>query len=95
MLANATMRAMRAGLVPFPEFSKWVGGRGALRGWLEIAYGKVEQVTSDLALADVQAQLGEGLKPLDLHSLRGRIAWGESEQGFEVSTRQLTLKTDV
>ena len=70
-------------------------GRGALRGWLEIAHGKVEQVTSDLALAEVQAQLGEGLKPLDLHSLRGRIAWGESEQGFEVSTRQLTLKTDT
>jgi len=70
-------------------------GRGALRGWLEVAHGKVENVTADLALADVQAQLGEGLKLLDIQTLRGRVAWGESEQSLEVSARQLTLKTDA
>jgi uncharacterized protein (TIGR02099 family) len=69
-------------------------GRGALRGWLDVADGKVSQVTADLALADVQAQLGEGLTPLDLHTLRGRIGWMDSGQGVEVSTHQLSLQTD-
>lgn len=69
-------------------------GRGALRGWLGVAGGKVNQVTVDLALADVQAQLAEGLSPLDLHTLRGRIVWLESAQGVEVSTNQLSLRTN-
>jgi len=69
-------------------------GKGALRGWLDVADGKVNQVTADLALADVQAQLANDLLPLDLHTLRGRIDWMESAQGFEVSTHQLSLRTD-
>jgi uncharacterized protein (TIGR02099 family) len=70
-------------------------GRGALRGWLEVADGKVNQVTADLALADVQAQLGEGLLPLDLRTLQGRLGWTESAQGMEVSTQQLSLRTEA
>ncbi len=69
-------------------------GRGALRGWLGVADGKVNQVTADLALADVQAQMAEGLAPLDLRTLSGRIGWTESEQGIEVSTRRLSLLTN-
>jgi uncharacterized protein (TIGR02099 family) len=69
-------------------------GKGAVRGWLGIADGKVNQVTADLALENVQAQLAEGLTPLDLHTLRGRIGWTGSTQGFEVSTQQLALQTD-
>ncbi len=69
-------------------------GRGALRGWLDVANGKVNQVTADLALADVQAQLADGLSPLDLRTLSGRIGWVESAQGTEVSTHQLSLQTD-
>lgn len=69
-------------------------GRGALRGWLGVADGKVNQLTADLALADVQAQLADGLSPLDLRTLRGRIGWMESAQGVEFSTHQLSLQTD-
>ncbi len=69
-------------------------GRGALRGWLGVAEGKVNQVTADLALADVGAQLAEGLSPLDLHTLRGRVGWMDSAQGVEVSTTRLSLRTN-
>ena len=69
-------------------------GKGALRGWLDVTDGKVSQVTADLALADVRTQLAEGLSPLDLRTLRGRIGWMESAQGTEVFTRQLSLQTD-
>lgn len=69
-------------------------GRGALRGWLGFDNGKVIQLTADLVLADVRAQLGEGLLPLDLRTLRGRIGWQESAQGTEVSTHQLALRTE-
>ena len=69
-------------------------GSGALRSWLGIEEGKVNQVTADLALKDVQAQLADGLTPLDLHTLHGRIGWTASPQGMEVSTRQLALQTD-
>lgn len=66
-------------------------GKGALRGWLGIADGKFDQFTGDLALADVQTRLAEDLPPLDLLTLRGRVAWRDVAQGFEISTRKLSL----
>ena len=90
-LDYADVAAWRTWL-PLPASFK--RGKGALRGWLDVADGKVNKVTADLALADVQAQLAEGLSPLDLHMLRGRIGWVESSQGIEVSTHQLSLHTD-
>ena len=87
-LNYADMVAWRTWL-PLPAEIK--RGRGAMRGWLSVVHGKVNQVTADLALADVQAQLAEGASPLDLHTLHGRIGWMESAQGIEVSTNQLSL----
>ncbi len=66
-------------------------GRGALRGWLDVAQGKVSQVTADLALADVQAQLGAALPLLNLRTLRGRVSWKKSAAETEVTTRKLAL----
>ncbi|MEJ1959110.1 MAG: hypothetical protein WDM70_06320 [Nitrosomonadales bacterium] len=52
-------------------------------GW-GIVDGKADQVTADLALADVQTQLADGLAPLNLRSLHGRIGWIGSDQGMEI-----------
>jgi len=67
-------------------------GMGALRGWLDVEAGKVTRLTADLALKNVRAQLADDLLPLDLRTLRGRIAWQETAQWSEVSTRKLSLQ---
>jgi len=40
------------------EFSR---GRGALRGWLGIEQGRVNEITADMELRDVSTRLAEGL----------------------------------
>ncbi len=67
-------------------------GMGALRGWVDVDAGKVVRLTADLALENVLAQLADELSPLDLRTLRGRVAWQETAQGSEVSTRKLSLQ---
>lgn len=69
-------------------------GQGALRSWLGFADGQMKSFTADLALKNVRTQLAEGLLPLDLRMMRGRVGWRDSAQGVEVSTRQLSLRTD-
>ncbi len=71
------------------EFSR---GRGALRGWLGVNNGRVTQVTADLDLRDVVTRLGEDLPEMTLLELRGRASWQELAGGFEVSTRNLSMK---
>jgi uncharacterized protein (TIGR02099 family) len=78
--------------LPLPEGIS--SGRGALRGWVEIGDGKVKQLTADGALADVHAQLGEGLKPLELRTMRGNLDWKGSASGTEFALRLLSLETD-
>lgn len=67
-------------------------GRGALRGWLGVEAGKISEVTSDLALVDVQTRLAEDLPPLDIRVLSGRLGWREMDHGFEVSMKRFSLK---
>ncbi|MDO8413769.1 MAG: YhdP family protein [Gallionellaceae bacterium] len=67
-------------------------GRGAVRGWLGVEQGRVQHLTADLALAEVQTQLADDLPPLDVHELRGRLAWQNRVQGFEVVTRKFSLQ---
>lgn len=67
-------------------------GKGALRGWLGIADGKVSSLTADLALSGVRTRLAEDLPPLDVNSLYGRIGWRDVPQGIEVSTSNLSLR---
>ena len=76
--------------VPLPIAPK--RGRGALRGWLGVEKGKINQVTADLALADVQTQLADDLPLLDVIKLRGRVEWHDVVRGFEISTRKLSLQ---
>jgi uncharacterized protein YhdP len=70
------------------EFSQ---GRGALRGWLGIHDGKINQLTVDMDLRDVVTRLGADVPEMRVRELSGRAAWQELEGGFEVSTKQLAL----
>lgn len=72
-----------------PQLSR---GRGALRGWLGIADGKVSQITVDMALHDVTTRLSAAAPEMDVHFLRGRAAWKTVENGWEVSTRRLAMR---
>ncbi len=67
-------------------------GTGALRVWLGMQGGQINQVTADVALQGVQTQLAADLPQLELSTLRGRIAWLQRESGFEVSAKQLALR---
>ena len=49
-------------------------GRGALRAWLTLDHAKLAGFTADIGLADVRAQLGQTLPPLDLLRVSGRIS---------------------
>ena len=66
-------------------------GEGALRMWLSVERGELQQATADVALAQVSASLGEQLAPLRLASLRGRLQARFAEQGYEVRASGLTL----
>lgn len=72
-----------------PQLSR---GRGAIRGWLGIENGKITQLTTDLVLRDVATRLTDNLPEMDVHFLRGRTAWKTVEDGWEVSTRNLTMR---
>lgn len=76
--------------LPLPDALKQ--GRGALRGWLGVADGKIKQITTDLALVNVETRLASDLQPLDLRVLSGRLGWRDVGQGFEISLRNFSLK---
>lgn len=71
------------------QFSR---GRGALRCWLGIRAGKVNQITADLDLRDLSTRLAADLPELVLLELRGRAKWKETAGGFEVSTKRLAMR---
>ncbi len=76
--------------LPLPPGFK--NGMGALRSWVDVDAGKVVRLTADLALENVLARLADDLPPLDLRTLRGRVAWQEMAHGSEISTRKLSLQ---
>lgn len=69
------------------------GGKGALRAWADLKAGVIMGGTVDLALTDVDAQLGKELKPLALASIAGRINAQKLSNGFEFATRDLLFRT--
>jgi uncharacterized protein (TIGR02099 family) len=67
-------------------------GRGALRGWLGITGGKLDLITVDLLLHDVKTRLADNVPEMDVHYLRGRIAWKTVANGWEVATKRLSMR---
>ncbi|MDD4930016.1 MAG: YhdP family protein [Gallionella sp.] len=67
-------------------------GQGAFRSWLGVTNGKISQFTADLVLHDVATRLADNVPEMDVHFLRGRAAWKTVEDGWEVSTRKLSMR---
>ena len=84
-----------ARLRPYTDLGKSVAsGRGALRAWVDIERGRAVAGTADVALADVDATLGDRLSPLVLPSLQGRLGGRVLASGFEFATQRLAFVTD-
>jgi uncharacterized protein (TIGR02099 family) len=76
--------------LPLPEALRQ--GKGALRGWLGVEQGKINRITADLGLENVQTRLAPDLPPLDIRVLSGRLGWHDISHGFELSSQNLALK---
>ncbi|MCY1167383.1 hypothetical protein D9M73_73440 [compost metagenome] len=68
-------------------------GNGSLRAWADVSRGQVTGATADVALAEVDAQLGKALEPLALESVMGRFGGRQLADGFEFSTEGLRFST--
>jgi uncharacterized protein (TIGR02099 family) len=66
-------------------------GQGAVRMWATMQDGRVMESTTDVALANVRALLGDELSPLELVSVSGRVHARELADGVELSGRGLEL----
>ncbi|MFY9259131.1 MAG: YhdP family protein [Gallionella sp.] len=70
------------------EFSE---GQGGLRGWMQIAQGKITRLTGDLAVQNVVTKLANDVPEMVLHRLNGRAMWQDIGGGFEIKTQKLTM----
>ena len=68
-------------------------GQGSLRAWADVTDGEIAGITADVALRDVNAQLGKALKPLTLQSVAGRFEGSKRSKGFELKTEALQFTT--
>ena len=67
-------------------------GRGALRGWLALERGHVREVTTDIALVDVDVRLRSDLQPLLMRSLTGRLTLATSTPTLNLRSEQLNFE---
>lgn len=69
------------------------GGNGALRAWADVDGGQITGGTADVALLEVDAQLGRALQPLALQAVTGRVGGRQFANGFDVATEGLQFRT--
>ena len=86
-----------ARLRAYVDLSPWGldvrAGQGALRAWADVANGELTGVTADLALRDVDTQLGPQLPALVVDELQGRVAAQWSDEGYSLSTDDLRFRS--
>ena len=68
-------------------------GNGALRAWADVSNGQITGGTADVALLEVEAQLGKALQPLALQAVSGRFGGRQFANGFEFATEGLQFRT--
>ena len=68
-------------------------GSGSLRAWADITKGQPSAATMDVALRDVNVQLGKKLEPLAISSVTGRVSGKRLNDGFEFATENLHFNT--
>jgi len=71
-------------------------GTGAVRLWVNLGGRSHSEATADVALSKVSVRVARNTPVLDLEYLRGRLGASQrAAKGFEISGRQLTLRTDT
>ncbi len=68
-------------------------GNGALRAWADVNDGQITGGTADVALLEVDAQLGRALQPLALQAVTGRFGGKQFANGFDFATEGLQFRT--
>ncbi|MEY4976567.1 MAG: hypothetical protein RIQ97_1762 [Pseudomonadota bacterium] len=68
-------------------------GRGAVRGWLELAQGQWREAVADVALRELRLQVDPAGQALALKTLSGRLSASWRTQGLNVRTRDLAFET--
>lgn len=68
-------------------------GSGALRAWADVDGGQITGGTADVALLEVDAQLGRKLQPLALQTVVGRFGGRQFAGGFDFATEGLQFRT--
>lgn len=68
-------------------------GKGALRIWVDLNNGIVQQTTADLFLENAKAQLGAELQALSFKNIAGRVSFKPLPNGFDFSTEGLRFDT--
>lgn len=66
-------------------------GRGAVRAWLIIADGSLQETTADVSLQDVSTRLAPGLPSLELESMSGRLQIRFPANGLALKGRNVAL----
>lgn len=77
--------------LPVPETLR--AAVGGFRAWVDFEPGRVREVTADLNLRGVRAQLAADALPLDLESLSGRAFYRLQEGGYVAGTSGLAFRT--
>ena len=68
-------------------------GQGALRMWLDLRLGNIQQATADLVLENAKAQLSPELEALSFKHIAGRVSAKAKPHGFDFSTDGLRFDT--
>ena len=66
-------------------------GQGGVRLWLGFADKRLEEVTADVSLGDINARLAPDLPVLEMRSLRGRLSAKRARGGYEIGGKQVAL----
>jgi len=77
--------------LPVPEALRTAVG--AVRAWIDFEPGHIRELTVDLDLRDVRAQLAADALPLDLETLSGRAFYRLQEGGYAAGARDLGFRT--
>ncbi|HKW37026.1 MAG TPA: YhdP family protein [Burkholderiales bacterium] len=71
-------------------------GKGGVRLWVDLDGKSYSEATADVALSQVSVRVARETPVLELEYLRGRVGANQrAAKGFEISGRQLTLRTET
>ena len=81
-------------LAPWVDLPGELAGRGDVSAWAQLDDGRIAAVTADVALHEATVRLGDGLPPLRLDTVTGRVSVTRDEKHLAVSTRALSIAAE-